>query len=423
MSNYKNVNRVLIGSGTNSGTITSIPGIQKGDIVVFNEAGVAVNTNAAGAALPKHEKIIIASGIGAGQAILSSPIQGNTVSKYEGATSRDPLERIVSLGYDGATVGSGLSLDAGSNYRLRVLVKDEYRIHGQRSTFGDIDYSHPIGATAFDAATSIVKLYNQASFGNGFLKNIVNIDRIVSATASQADNGFSWVKGISAITCDTAATHGGGTPFAVGDVIRFGQTATSPVYNITAVNGLVLTLDSPIYEVTNSATNVDLHQLSSITEVGIKLDGVAQDALLEGYDEYEWINFDAAFSEAGDGVGSTLAKFTELQALDPGQGYYKQVRDREEAAKGYLGDTSKRRFHDKRIPSAVDGSVNKFDSVIITHADIQGGDFQGTYSAPLKTEIYMPASSPQTSNAGDELVHILNGIYGASGLGFADISF
>ena len=36
MSNYNYVNRVLIGDGTNSGAVTALPGIEKGDLLVLD---------------------------------------------------------------------------------------------------------------------------------------------------------------------------------------------------------------------------------------------------------------------------------------------------------------------------------------------------------------------------------------------------
>ena len=98
------------------------------------------------------------------------------------------------------------------------------------------------------------------------------------------------------------------------------------------------------------------------------------------------------------------------------------MRDREEVAKGYLGDTSKRRFDDNRIASVV-STGQAYDSVVISHANVIGGDMQDSYRAPLQTEIYIPDGADQGLNSGDNFLHVLNGFLGASNVGFANISF
>mgnify|MGYP003669022328 CR=1 FL=1 len=123
MSNYTAVNRVLIGDGT----ITHISGIQKGDLFLVNELNAIVPNVAAANALAKFEKVYIASGIGAGIAVLSSPIQGNTASKFEGKNFIAPSEQVTILGYNGVAA-TGISISADTEYRLRVLIKDAHRV-------------------------------------------------------------------------------------------------------------------------------------------------------------------------------------------------------------------------------------------------------------------------------------------------------
>lgn len=422
MSNYNNVNRVLIGDGANVGAITSIAGIQKGDLFLLSESGTVIATNAAAAALPKHEKVTIACGISSGVAILSSPIQGNTVSKYEGQSYVAPSELVVALGWDGTTSGSGISITAGTEYRLRVLIKDAHRFNGQRSSLGDVNYVAPTGGTVSEALAKIAELYDQTDYSENYLKDKVKLERISNGTFQAADNDVTVVKGSKVITFATAAEYNTGTAFAVGDVIRLGGTgATVPVYVIEEVDGLNITLDVTYKGDSATIAAANAGNIDTPTEWGFKLSGIAQEALLDGYDEYEWVNFDAVFSEAEDRAVESASAFKVLTAINPGQGYWKQVRDREEAAKGYFGDTSKRRFHDKRIVSLV-SEGQAYDSVVITHADVHSGDFQDTYRAPLKTEIYIPDGADQGLNSGNNFLHILNGFFGTS-VGFTALSF
>ena len=155
MSNYNYVNRVLIGDGTQSGAITSLPQIKKGDLVFLDEKGNVISTNAASAALPKFSQVVLASGIGDGIAILSSPIQGNYVSKYEGKAFRAPQEQVAYIGYNG-TAGTGLDINASTEYRLRLHILDDHRFNGQRQTFSDYNYVGGADASADKAIDEII---------------------------------------------------------------------------------------------------------------------------------------------------------------------------------------------------------------------------------------------------------------------------
>lgn len=416
MSNYNNVNRVLIGDGTNSGVISHISGIQAGDLFLVDESNQIVSTAAAAALLPRFEKVYVAAGIDSGIAILSSPIQGNTASKYEGQAFVEPSEQVVILGYNGVA-STGISITADTEYRMRVLIKDTHRPNGMRQTLSDVNYTAGSSDDAASVAYKIAALYGQKDYGHNYMSDKVKLERVSDGTFNAADNDVSVVKGSKTIEFATAATHSTGTLFAVGDYIRLGGTgAQVAVYKITAVDSLKLTLDVPYVGETATIAAANAGQVATPTEWGFKLSGLSQESFIsrganEPFDQYEWILFDAVFSTADDLSSSQeAATFTEVTAVDPGQGFWKQVADREEAAKGYFGDTSKRRWHDARIDSVV-STTGEYGSVVITHADVHKGDFQGDYAAPLKTEIYIPRGTDQATNTGDNFLAILNSYF------------
>lgn len=418
MSNYNNVNRVLIGDGSNSGAITSIAGIQKGDLFLLKEDGSIVATNAAAAALPRHERVTIAAGIGDGIAILSSPIQGNTVSKYEGQSYVAPSERVVILGYNG-NASTGINIIAGTEYRLRVLIKDSHRVNGQRSSLSDVNYLAPTTVSLVSATATIAKLFEQTEYGHSYIGDKVKLERVSNGTFSALTNNATVTKGSKLVT---STAHG----LSVGDIVRIGGTgANVPVYVVgEVVDANSFKLDISYKAASGTVLAANIGDLASVTEWGFKLTSLSQESFIKNgntsIDEYEWINYEAVFSEVDDRAVETAATFTEVTSLNPGQGYWKQVRDREEAAKGYFGDTSKRRYHDKRIESSV--VVDQaYDSVVITHADVHKGDFQGQYAAPLKTEIYLPEGSAQATGSANNFLHVLNG-YFSSVIGFTAIS-
>jgi hypothetical protein len=428
MSNYNNVNRVLIGSGTNTGAITHISGIKAGDLALIDENNNIIATNTAAAALPRFEKVTIAAGIADGIAILSSPIQGNTVSKVEAVSKVSPAEQVVTLGYNG-TASTSIPASADTEYRLRVLIKDSARPNGMRQTIGDVNY------TAKDAdkaklAYAVAALFDQKDYGDNYMSDKIKLERVSNGTygATSGTAAVTVVKGSTKVS-KTGITFGA---VGVTGFVRIGgNTASDPIYGYTvdatdsikldvAYKGESATLAHGLVKFIASTGTVP-------TEFGFKLTALSINsnvnrAANEPFDQYEFINFEAVFSTTDDlASGQEVATTTNSVIGNPGQGYWKQVADREEAAKGYFGDTSKRRFYDKRINSVV-AVGTEYDSIVITHADVQGGDFQGQYTAPLQTEIFIPNGGNQGLNSGNNFVHCLNGFFNTT-LGFDAISF
>lgn len=429
MSNYNNVNRVLIGSGTNSGAITHLSGITKGDLLLIDESKNVIATVAAAAALPRFEKVTIAAGIADGIAILSSPIQGNTVSKFEGLGKVTPSEQVVTLGYNG-TASTSIPAVADTEYRLRVLIKDSARPNGMRQTIGDVNFTAADNDKA-KLAYSIAALFDQKDYGDNYMSDKIKLERVSNGTygATSGTAAVTVVKGSTKVS-KTGITFGA---VGVTGFVRIGgNTASDPVYGYTVDATDSIKLDVAYKGASATLAHGLVRFIASTgtvpTEFGFKLTAIAQDsdvnrAANEPFDQYEFINFEAAFSTTDDLASGQVAATVTTVAGNPGQGYWKQVADREEAAKGYFGDTSKRRFYDKRINSVVDPAV-EYDSVVITHADVQGGDFQGQYSAPLQTEIYIPDGTAQGDDTAgnNKFLAKLNGFFGTK-LGFAAISF
>lgn len=406
MSNYNQVNRVLIGDGTNSGVITTLPSIQKGDLVVLSSAGLPITTNAAAAALSPSDTITIASGIASGYAILSSPIQGKSVSTYEGKAYRAPLEQVSYVGYNG-TVGSGLTISASTEYRLRISIKEDQPVVGQRLTLQDFNYDGGTNASAEEAVDKIACYYIQKDYGHNELEDKIKLERVSDGTFTALTNNATVIKGSVTVT---STAHGA----SVGDYLRIGGvTDAFAIYKVkTVVDANTVTLDVPYGGDTATVLAANIGIMSAQTEFGFKLTGLPQTAMLsrsanEPYDQYEWIVFEPYFSEA-DGRSFDSQAVVLTTSADPGNGYWKQIAQREEDAKGYFGDTSKRRFDDNRINSVVNPAVG-YDTIAIFHSTTGRGDFQGLYNSPLATEIYIPDGGDQGLNSGDNFLHILNG--------------
>jgi hypothetical protein len=407
MSNYNYVNRVLIGDGANSGVIAALPTIQKGDLVVLSSAGTPITTNTAANALSAGDSITIASGIGPGQALLSSPIQGKSVSKYEGKPFVAPQEQISFIGYNGI-VGTGLDISASNEYRLRISIQEDQPVVGQRQTLQDYNYDGGSTATAEGAIDTILCYFIQKDYGHNELSDKILLERVSDGTFTALAADATVIKG-----SDTVVSAGHGV--TVGSYVRIGgATDEFAIYKVKSVVDVnTFTLDIPYQDTTATVLAANVGIMSVQTEFGFKLTGLPQDPMLsrsanEPYDQYEWILFEAYFSEADGRSYDSAATYKTVQSVNPGNGFWRQVAQREEDAKGYLGDTSKRRFDDTRIDSVVDPTVG-YDTIVITHSETSRGDFQGLYNAPLATEIYIPNGGDQGLNSGDEFLHILNG--------------
>ena len=429
---YKGTTRVFVGDGANvSNSITHLSGISKGDLFLIRENGTILTSVVT--TIPKFEKVTVACGIADGVAILSSPIQGNTVSKYEGKAYVAPTEMVTYLGYDGATVGSTFVKTTDLAYRLRILDKDTNRINGQRSTLlGECNYTATSTDTAFSVLTQIAKQYYAKAAINGAAEAKIKVERVSNGTFVASDNILTVVKGSKTAVFTTAATYGS-TAFAVGDFIRIGGTgATVSVYQIAALDTLTITLDLPYQGASAAVAAASVGHLTTPTEVGLKLTGVAISSKLqrnanEPVDQYEWMVYDASLAEVYNNASGAnpysanpyKATVTVSQKALPGSGYWKQVADAEEMAKGNWGDSSKRRFFDQRIDSNVVAGTT-YSSIVITHSDVHGGNFQGTESSPVRTEIYIPYNTVQGDATTANFRLIMNGFFSDS-LGFTAI--
>ena len=244
--------------------------------------------------------------------------------------------------------------------------------------------------------------------------------RVSDATIADFADDVTMTKGSNIVS---VTAHG----LAVGTYINL----NGGTYKITATTTNTITIDVAYQGDTETIlvaaqAAAFTGAASAITEWGFKLTGLPQNSKIsraanEPLDEYEWVDFTAGFNIAGeDATLSANALVTKTQGQG-GQGYWKQIADIEEKAKGYLGDTDKRNYYAQRIASNVVVDQD-YGSVIITHEAAMKGDFQGNYQAPLQTEVYIPSGSAQGVAAGNAFLDILNGFFGASNLGFADIA-
>ncbi len=406
MSNISNVNRVLVSDGFNSAVpIASLSSIQKGDLVLLDEAGNILTATTA-AALPRFAKVTIGVGIAPGIANLSAPIQGNTTSKYEGQKYVAPTEGVQYLGYNGTASTTIPATD--TTYRLRILVKDKLRVQGQRSTLVDIAVpSLGASGTAYLYSKQVAGLFAQKEYGQSFQKFLkLKLDRTANGTKTALAAAATVTNGSKTVT---VASHGlgsaGATVYLSLAPSVVAAAFSDSVYGATVVDANTLLLDVPYNGASGSiAAGTAVNQgasLSTPTEWGFKVSSTAINSKVNNagnspLDPYEWTIFDATYTSGSNnyaGVsGNVAGAKTNVTTASPGQGYWKQVADREEAAKGYYGDTDKRNYYAIRIPSLVDVNTT-YSSIVISHAAGTVSSLQDLTQQELTTEIYIPSGA------------------------------
>lgn len=435
MSSYTRVKRVLIGSGTQVGT--SLATLTAGDLLLLDESGTPVTTSAAAALIPKYAKVTIAAGLGNGQVRLSSPIQGNSVSAYTGKAYAAPVEQSLIVGYNGTT-GTGITSMVNAQFRLRINIKDSNRVNGERMTLLDTIYPSDSAATAAKISAYIAKMFDQKDYGTNYAVDKVKLERVSNGTfltlgVAIGGTGTPTLAVVNGSATATASltTHG----LVVGDYVRIGGTGAGiPVYVVSAVNGATITLDTTYKGATATVANASVGRLTSgtVTEFGFLITGLPISSRIstganQPFDTYTHILFDASFANIGssdpavyvDPLNAYATK-TNITAGDSGEGHWKLVADDEEASKGWLGDTSKRRVWDIRVPNyvTIGGQYQRID---IDHADIHLGNLQDNTHSPLKTTIYIPTGTNQAANTTDNFKNILNS-YFSTVLGFTAIA-
>lgn len=421
-TNRNYVNSVHVTSGVNltaEATLT-IGNMQAGDIAVLNvKTGAIIATNSAGAALGDGELVKIVSGLEGGgvrysKAFSRSSITGVKANKYKVGTSQ-----VSYVGFNG--VDGTIPSEASTEYRLEVEIKHRQRIRGLK-VGGDAIYitTPATGNTPVGTAMQFAELFDVRK-SNGSYKDygmkFVELDVVTSGTASNSDNDASVTKGSPVIVFDTAAEHGTGTAYSVGDYIRIGAGgATSPVYQIKGIDGLEITLNRPYLGATDGS--IASAQLTSISEAGFKLTGMAQEK--HPIDTFEWLRFTARMGTGDPYAGEPAVIIRTPVVATPGNGVSGQVYDAEYFAEGYEGVQSRRNFWDGAInPNSMVAANGKYHTVSLSFLVEADDQFQNKRSWPCKADMFIktgaaetPVDGEQAYNAGDEFLHILSGVTG-----------
>jgi hypothetical protein len=406
MSNINRVGVVFVGSGANTGTGV-LPMVNVGDLNIYDGKNNLIDTVAKAQALSANDQISIATAGGKNKNVIMSRFTGSGVSKYEGKSYVAPVQKTILIG---DPANGGINISSGYEYRLRVLIDDDVRVHGQRKTLHDSNFPASNVTTQESVASFIACIYNQDEYGHSMIKELVKLERVSDGTFAALANDATVTNGSKLVT-STAHT------LTVGSKVylRIGGTgANTPVYVATVLDANTFELDTEYVGESEIVLAANILSSTDASNWGFLLTAIPQESLLERaanepvYD-YEWIKFDAVFSKADERELESITPKIVIAKLNPGQGHWEQVANREEHAKGYWGDTAKGDYTYKRINNVVD-PTKTYNSIVITNREVSNGAFQDTYSSPMQLEIYIPVGTDQGDDTpvNEKFLAILN---------------
>ena len=304
--------------------------------------------------------------------VFSDFILKGDITSYEGQTDATATQQVSYVGYNG--VGASTQIDTlnSNSYELRVKLTE-----GDTTGFG----SQPVIASVFKSDTNATQAEIAAglhlSLAGSLFKSSeapVRVERVVKAASiTDSENIFTVIKGSKYVTVTTQAEWTGNIAMAAGDVIRIGTSAsgavaTDPAYAVTSVSSLVLTLDVPFQGASGAIPATDVALVTTPTNWGIKLTGLARGFTLgkQGH-----INNIVRFLMGLTNFGTTDTTYTT--AASEGTGTYQQIAELEWFLQGNEGNEDRMDFmHTVARADATSGET--YDTLSIGYyGDAQAG--------------------------------------------------
>lgn len=245
-------------------------------------------------------------------------------------------EQISYLGYNGT---SGAMDDSNSSYfGLKLVLNHTFGMLNNSPLVKTIPYKTVRASSQEDLTLGLV----QAGY-NAF-KNKRNPDVIFDAICNVAydaaydfDNDITVVNGAKTFTVGTDIGYNAasGDDLAVGDYVRLGTAAkiagtpvvTSPVYKVTAINSLVITVDRPINTASDTYTTGESQVIPAATGLaanwGIRMDGNTPDTVATGFNPKTDTPYVVSFDVLSDDFDTAAVTYS----TDPniGSGTYQLV--------------------------------------------------------------------------------------------------
>jgi hypothetical protein len=162
------VNDVFVTNTTGANTGTTVATAVAGDILILNRAMEVVSAPIV-AVSDKLDVFYIAKGVGAGQVVLSNPIQTKNLTKVTRSGYSAAVELVKAIGYNGTSGALNTPLDS-TEYQLNLVFLDDQRPwSGERQTRRSFSYVTSASATQDEIAQAFVDAINADTFASTYV--------------------------------------------------------------------------------------------------------------------------------------------------------------------------------------------------------------------------------------------------------------
>lgn len=353
--------------------------------------------------------------------IYSNFFTGNDVvtSSYKDAVAA--TEQITYIGSDG-TNGSIEAINDNSYRGVLNLIWEDKAGNNPSQSHNIVNYMYESdsSATQYEIANGLAA--SMVANIDKPLAKWLRVDVVNSAAATAAncfDNDATVVKGTNTIVVGTNLQYNTGAGTAVvGDFVRLqgptasGTTVTDPVYRITAINSLTLTLDRAVTcaSGTYAAGDDELEVIDSATGLaanfGVKVSGLQPTTFDAKIDKYQRIRFLVGLTN----FGTTDLDYS--QSAYKGQGFWKEIAELEyftEFPEGNCYGADYLRTQRTSVAQALSGTSTTYDGIYLQFLDTTQLSGMGASGySPFEIMIFAPAAG--TNDQAADVVLDLAGI-------------
>lgn len=314
----KDIQLLFVGGAAAKST-GGVDTLNQGEIGLFTPGGTRLTEATAATAdsfmmvLDNGTEPNIVSGI-----IKKADIKSATRTLYSAT-----VQKVEYIGWNG-TSGS-ISVANDTDYHVRLTLRQTYTSNHGGHYVKHGWYTSDSSATQEEIAAGL-----HLSLVNDFIREtdkVIRFERVNSGAGAALGGGPATlsVRNGGTIIVASAAGHG----LVAGDRVRIGTAVTDPVYVVTAVSGVNITIDVPYQGPT--ASGLAGENVAAGGSWGIQMTGQSQ-AFVLGKIHNDVIDWHTSL----EGFGSTI--LTVSSAWDPGNGTERQIQELEFFTQMFEGD-------------------------------------------------------------------------------------
>jgi hypothetical protein len=314
-----------------AGTVVTDANLAKGAVCAVN-AGMELLDAAAYLVVDRYR---IVQGKGTGKQLMISPIITKATATVSTSNHRIPVQQVSIVGFNGTTG----ALPAANETDFYIKIRKNDNDAANRSQPMSL-FAGPVrtDATATQAELAFaLRLNGIANFKDEPANNYLTFEVISKATGTNTPAGVGTITAVKGSRVLTVTGTAVATTFPAGTAVRFGTTADSPVYLVTASDSTAktITLDAPMAFAGTFAAGA----AQSITDLnlggsdcGVVMTGVQADFDVNAMRDYYVNRFSVTFSDPSTLVTTTGAR--------TGSGVWQQVAMDEYMNYGFEGENS-----------------------------------------------------------------------------------